>query len=107
MLTVTGQAGERKNGSMAVSSGNVSAPAGTSARSPEHCSSRGGRSAVWRFCTGSTVGTDTGGMIWHCRCDCGNEVDVSYNSLMYANQKSCGCQRKEHDQILNSPQTLQ
>ena len=45
--------------------------------------------------------TDKGGsMIWHCQCECGNEVEVSYNSLMYANQKSCGCQKKEHDQKL-------
>ena len=37
-----------------------------------------------------------GSVIWHCRCDCGNEVDVSYNSIMYANQVSCGCKQKEH-----------
>ena len=43
-----------------------------------------------------------GSVIWHCRCDCGNEVDVSYNSLMYSNLKSCGCQKKEHDQKLPS-----
>lgn len=42
------------------------------------------------------------GVIWHCRCDCGNEVDVPYNALMYSNQKSCGCQKKEHDQLLQS-----
>lgn len=41
--------------------------------------------------------TAKGGMIWHCRCDCGNELDVSYNSLLYSNLKSCGCQRREHD----------
>lgn len=37
-----------------------------------------------------------GSVIWHCRCDCGNEVDVPYNSLMYANQISCGCKQKAH-----------
>lgn len=37
-----------------------------------------------------------GSVIWHCRCDCGNEVDVSYNSMMYANQISCGCKQKAH-----------
>lgn len=37
-----------------------------------------------------------GSVIWHCRCDCGNEVDVSYNSMMYANQVSCGCKQREH-----------
>lgn len=41
-----------------------------------------------------------GSVIWHCRCDCGNEVDVSYNSLVYCNIKSCGCQKKENDKIL-------
>ncbi len=49
--------------------------------------------------------TEKGGCIWHCRCDCGNEVDVSYNNLIYAHQKSCGCQKREHEQMLNSLQT--
>ena len=39
----------------------------------------------------------SGSVIWHCRCDCGSEVDVAYNALMYGNQKSCGCQKKAHD----------
>ena len=43
---------------------------------------------------------EKGSVIWHCRCDCGNEVDVPYNSLVYCNQKSCGCQKKEHDKAL-------
>lgn len=43
-----------------------------------------------------------GSVIWMCRCDCGNEVEVSYNSLMYTNLKSCGCQKKEHDQKLQT-----
>lgn len=41
-------------------------------------------------------------VIWRCRCDCGNEIDVPYNSLKYGNQKSCGCQKKEHDQKLRT-----
>lgn len=44
----------------------------------------------------------TASMIWRCKCDCGNEADVSYNNLMYANQKSCGCQKKEHDKKLST-----
>lgn len=44
--------------------------------------------------------TAKGGLVWHCRCDCGNEVDVSYNELAYSNLKSCGCQKKEHDMML-------
>jgi len=44
----------------------------------------------------------SGSVIWRCRCDCGNEVDISYNNIVYGNQKSCGCQKKEHDQKLRS-----
>ena len=43
-----------------------------------------------------------GYVIWHCRCDCGREVDLSYNTLVYTNQRSCGCQKKEHDQKLRT-----
>lgn len=42
------------------------------------------------------------GVIWHCRCDCGNELDIPYNTLVFCNQKSCGCQKKEHDRKLGS-----
>lgn len=45
---------------------------------------------------------DSGSVIWHCKCDCGNEIDVSYNTLAYTNQKSCGCRKKEHDQELRT-----
>jgi len=41
--------------------------------------------------------TKGGNVIWHCKCDCGNETDVSYNSLVHANQQSCGCRRKEQE----------
>lgn len=44
----------------------------------------------------------SGSVVWRCRCDCGNEVDIPYNSLVYCNQKSCGCQKKEHDQKLKT-----
>ena len=30
-------------------------------------------------------------ILWHCKCDCGNEVDVGGNSLKSGNTKSCGC----------------
>lgn len=49
----------------------------------------------------STKKRDTKGfVIWHCRCDCGNEINVSYNNLMYCGQQSCGCKKKEHDKAL-------
>ena len=43
-----------------------------------------------------------GYVIWHCRCDCGNEIEADYNSLLYSNLKSCGCKKKEHDQNLRT-----
>lgn len=43
-----------------------------------------------------------GSVIWHCRCACKKEIDVSYNDLVYSNLRSCGCQKKEHDQKLRT-----
>jgi len=45
---------------------------------------------------------EKGSVIWHCRCDCGNEIDVSYNALMYTKHKSCGCRKKEHNRNLKN-----
>jgi len=44
----------------------------------------------------------SGSVVWRCRCDCGREIDLPYNTLVYTNQKSCGCQKKEHDQKLRT-----
>ena len=33
-------------------------------------------------------------VIWHCQCQCGRELDVSYNALVHGMIVSCGC-RKE------------
>lgn len=33
--------------------------------------------------------------IWHCRCDCGNEVDVYSGSLVRGQTQSCGCWNRE------------
>lgn len=46
--------------------------------------------------------TAKGGVIWRCRCDCGNEFTASYNDLVYSNIQSCGCQKKRHDAVLNT-----
>lgn len=43
-----------------------------------------------------------GSVVWHCRCSCGKELEVSYNDLAYGNQLSCGCRKKEHDQKVHS-----
>lgn len=29
--------------------------------------------------------------MWHCKCDCGNEIDVRYTHLVTGNTRSCGC----------------
>lgn len=42
-----------------------------------------------------------GNVIWLCRCDCGKEVEYSYNELMYSSVQSCGCQKKEKDAQLS------
>lgn len=34
-------------------------------------------------------------VMWHCRCDCGNELDVVAGSLVTGNTSSCGCYLKE------------
>ena len=37
-------------------------------------------------------------VIWHCRCNCGNEVDVAYDVLVYGSQLSCGCMKQRQRQ---------
>ena len=41
-------------------------------------------------------------VMWHCRCECGNEVDVPYNQLVHCNMVSCGCKKAEHDKNLGA-----
>lgn len=36
-----------------------------------------------------------GSVYWHCRYDCGNELNVTENCLVHGNCKSCGCLRQE------------
>lgn len=39
--------------------------------------------------------------MWHCRCDCGNEVDVRDGNLTSGNVKSCGCLRRDFGSMVN------
>ena len=32
---------------------------------------------------------------WHCKCDCGKELDVNAGNLKRGHTKSCGCLKKE------------
>lgn len=34
------------------------------------------------------------GFFWHCKCDCGNEIDVLGASLKSGNTTACGCRQK-------------
>ena len=36
-----------------------------------------------------------GRCMWHCKCDCGKELDLCSNSLLKNNTKSCGCLKME------------
>jgi len=47
--------------------------------------------ALWK----SKKKTKWGRPIWVCRCMCGNLIEVSRNSLITGNTKSCGCLNKE------------
>lgn len=46
-----------------------------------------------------------GFVIWHCRCDCGKEIDYSYNEIVYCNLRSCGCVKKSHQKVLHQSLT--
>ena len=39
--------------------------------------------------------TKSRGVIWKCRCDCGNETFIASTCLMQGKTKSCGCLVKE------------
>lgn len=38
------------------------------------------------------------GIIWHCKCDCGNTIDVSINSLKRGHTTSCGCNKRSRSE---------
>ena len=37
-------------------------------------------------------------VMWHCRCDCGTEKDISLNCLVQGITRSCGCLLRESRQ---------
>lgn len=46
----------------------------------------------------NVVGRDkNNNMIWHCKCDCGSDVDVVCHNLLSGNTSSCGCLKGGHN----------
>ena len=37
-----------------------------------------------------------GSVYWHCRCDCGKETEATEDGLVYGNNLSCGCLKREN-----------
>lgn len=40
-----------------------------------------------------------GRIVWHCQCDCGNEIDVISTYLTTEQTTSCGCAKKDLEHI--------
>lgn len=38
----------------------------------------------------------SGAVVWRCKCDCGNETEVTTGNLQSGHTTSCGCYAKEH-----------
>ncbi|HJA93979.1 MAG TPA: hypothetical protein H9717_12870 [Candidatus Eisenbergiella merdipullorum] len=36
-----------------------------------------------------------GSVYWHCRCDCGKETEATEDGLIFGNNQSCGCLKRE------------
>lgn len=45
--------------------------------------------------------SQNGSIIWHCRCDCGNEADIALDRLKYSTAISCGCMREKCNQEIS------
>ena len=40
-------------------------------------------------------------VVWHCKCDCGGEIDVRAQNLISGNTRSCGCLNNEQISKVN------
>lgn len=49
---------------------------------------------------------EKGNILWHCKCQCGNELDVLGNNLRSGATKSCGCLFKETHKVIKKPNDL-
>lgn len=46
------------------------------------------------------VGKKEGSILWLCRCDCGNTINVTVSQLQSGDRKSCGCLERESRQVV-------
>lgn len=42
-----------------------------------------------------------GSIVWMCRCDCGNIIEMTESDFVYGNSVSCGCVKKENWKTFN------
>lgn len=43
-----------------------------------------------------------GSIYWHCKCECGNEIEVTEDHLLWGNYRSCGCLKEELNKKINT-----
>ncbi len=48
----------------------------------------------WLTVIGDSGKRKNGYIVWHCKCSCGNEIDVEKRALERGSVKSCGCRPK-------------
>lgn len=46
------------------------------------------------------------GIIWKCKCDCGNECEIRGDSLLSGLTKSCGCLQKEYAKVIGKQSAI-
>lgn len=116
-LTVLGRLPSDKNRRMRwrcqCDCGNFCEATGKALRSGRKAHCGCGRRTAWSDITGQKFGSltalkptderdaDHGSVIWHCRCDCGRETNVSCNDLKSGNVVSCGCRLRISRQAVN------
>ena len=62
---------------------------------PKYIDLTGKRFGRWTVLNKTDKRTKNRTIIWHCRCECGNEKDVDAYTLKSGQSKSCGCLQKE------------
>ena len=51
------------------------------------------------------AGKEKGFHVWHCKCDCGNEIDARQSNLQNGWTRSCGCLRQPTQNLHNQDGT--